>query len=199
MVQIGRPQEKMFLIEQVGGQEMLSSRLGQQHIPSFGNMQSSMNDSTAGFSMIQQQLSTTVGFGVVDQVKELNNLALNSQNNVVVMQLIQKQQQHVQQQQQQLQIALAQKKDRGQLQGAQLVSGQNLDMSLPNLVGTQVAPNENRGMPNTILSLVNNSSSLGNIALGSGKSKHMSTMEYGLDVSDSSASDVIGRMHTVEY
>ena len=27
----------------------------------------------------------------------------------------------------------------------------------------------------------------------------MSTMEYGLDVSDSSASDVIGRMHTIGY
>ena len=47
MVQIGRPQEKMLLIEQAGGEEMMSSRLGQQHIPSFGNMQSSMNDSTS--------------------------------------------------------------------------------------------------------------------------------------------------------
>ncbi|XP_057861318.1 two-component response regulator ORR21 [Cryptomeria japonica] len=173
----------------------------QQHIPSFGNMGSSINDTTSGFSMMQQQLSTTVGFGSVDQVNGVNNLALSSPNNAMVMQLIQQQQQHVHQKQQ-LQTPLTQKQSGGQLQGAQLQSGQSLDMPLPNLVGSQVPPNDNRGMSNSISSLGNSGSSLGNsiaCTLGSGQSKHIPTMEYGLDVSDSNASEGVGRMHTVEY
>lgn len=173
----------------------------QQHIPSFGNMGLPTNDTSAGFSMLQQQLNTGAEVGSVDCGIN-NNGACNSQNNAMVMQLIQQQQQHqINQQQQQLQRSAAQQQPGGQLQGSQLQSGQVLNLPSSSIVGPQVLPNEIRGRA-TLSSLANGNSSLGNNitgAPGSGQLNRVPTPAYGLGVTESNASEGIGRMSTVDY
>uniref|UniRef100_A0A0D6R4K9 Two-component response regulator n=1 Tax=Araucaria cunninghamii TaxID=56994 RepID=A0A0D6R4K9_ARACU len=177
------------------GLELKQFAHSQQHLPSFANMGPSISDTSPGFSMLQQ------GFGAMDQVNGLNNGALNPQNNAVTMQLMQQQQQQLHQQQQ-LQTPAAQQQSGGQLQAAQLQSGQILDMPSPNLVGHHVTSNDNRGRPTTISSLANSGSSLGNNIVGtsgSGQLNHMPTLAYGLTASESNASEAIGRMSAIEY
>jgi len=173
----------------------------QQHIPSFGNVGSPTNDTSSGFSMLQQQLNTGAEVGSVDCGIN-NNGTSNPQNNAMVMQLIQQQQQHqINQQQQQLQRSAAQQQPGGQLQGSQLQSGQVLNLPSASLVGSQVIPNEIRGRA-TLSSLANGHSNLGNNipgASGSGQLNRMPAPAYGLGATESNAPEGIGRMSTVDY
>eukprot|EP01018_Ginkgo_biloba_P006107 Gb_27151 [translate_table: standard] len=186
------------------GLELKQFTQPQQHIPPFGNVGSSVDDTSSGFPMLQQQLSTTAGIGSAQQINGINNNgALNPQNNAMMVQLIQQQQQQVHQQQQQMHAsATQQKQPGGQLHGIQLQNGQVLNLPSASLGGAQVLPNDIRGRVNPLSSIGNSSTGICNSIAGastSGQLNDITPSPYGLIVPESNASVGIGQVSTVDY
>lgn len=206
------------------GLELKQLAQSHQHMPSFGNLGMSMDDSSPGFPIVQQQLPTaSIELGGMGQISSINNNnALNPHNNSLMVQMMQQQQQHplnhhqqqmptsagqqqhpVNHHQQQMPAGSRQQQQSGeQNQNEQLEGVQVLNMPSPNLLQQQMLSNDIGSIANPLSTVGNSSTLLGNTTVGtsvSGQANQIPTGIHGLTLPQSNASVGNGRTPTVDY